>query len=76
MLVAGRCVSSDRGANSGLRVEAACMAMGQVAGAAAALAAKRNVSPLDLPIDELREALASSGAIVPNLRRIRVYAFE
>jgi len=68
MLVAGRCVSSDRGANSGLRVEAACMAMGQVAGAAAALAARRNASPLDLPIDELRESLASSGAIVPDMQ--------
>ena len=68
ILVAGRCVSSDRGANSGLRVEAACMAMGQVAGAAAALAAKRNASPLDLPIDELRESLASSGAIVPDMQ--------
>ena len=67
ILVAGRCVSSDRGANSGLRVEAACMAMGQVAGAAAALAARRNASPLDLPIDELRGALASSGAIVPDM---------
>ena len=68
MLVAGRCVSSDHGANSGLRVEAACMAMGQVAGAAAALAARRNASPLDLPIDELRESLASSGAIVPDMQ--------
>ena len=65
-LVAGRCVSSDRGANSGLRVEAACMAMGQVAGTAAALAARRGTSPLDLPIGELREALASSGAVVPS----------
>jgi hypothetical protein len=43
------------------------MAMGQVAGAAAALAARRNASPLDLPIDELRGALASSGAIVPDM---------
>ena len=41
ILVAGRCVSSDRLANSGLRVQASCMAMGQAAGAAAALAVQK-----------------------------------
>ena len=65
-LVAGRCVSSDRGANSGLRVEAACMAMGQVAGEAAAFAAQRGVTPLELPLAELKRRLAASGAIVPE----------
>lgn len=65
-LVAGRCVSSDRGANSGLRVEASCMAMGQVAGEAAALASKKGCSPLELPLDELRRRLKDSGAIVPG----------
>lgn len=35
LLAAGRCISSDRRANSALRVEASCMAMGQGAGAAA-----------------------------------------
>ena len=64
-LVAGRCVGSDRMANSGLRVEAACMAMGQVAGEAAAFAAKKNFSPLELPVSELKERLRKSGAIVP-----------
>jgi predicted dehydrogenase len=34
-LVAGRCISSDRLANSALRVQASCMGMGQAAGAAA-----------------------------------------
>ena len=66
-LVAGRCVSSDRGANSGLRVEASCMAMGQVAGEAAALASKKGCSPLELPLDELRRRLKDSGAIVPEI---------
>jgi len=65
LLVAGRCVSSDRGANSGLRVEAACMAMGQVAGAAAACAVRHAVTPLEAPLDEIRQDLAKSGAIVP-----------
>src|SRR5690606_13053190 len=35
LLVAGRSISSDRLANSALRVQATCMAMGQAAGLAA-----------------------------------------
>ena len=65
ILVAGRCVSSDRLANSGLRVQAACMAMGQAAGVAAALAAKKNTTPLQVPLQEIRQTLAKHEAIVP-----------
>lgn len=65
LLVAGRSVSSERLANSGLRVQAACMAMGQAAGAAAALAAQRGVAPLDVPLADLRVLLAKHGAILP-----------
>lgn len=42
------------------------MAMGQVAGEAAAFAAQRGVSPLELPVGELKRRLSASGAIVPN----------
>ncbi len=66
LLVAGRCLSSDRLANSGLRVQSTCMATGQAAGAAAALAAKRGVSPGEVPVAELKSLLAQSGAIVPE----------
>ncbi len=66
LLVAGRCLSSDRLANSALRVQATCMATGQAAGAAAALAAKRGVTPGAVPIAEIRGLLAESGAIVPR----------
>ncbi|MBI5833795.1 MAG: FAD-dependent oxidoreductase [Armatimonadetes bacterium] len=66
LLVAGRCVASDRLANSGLRVQASCMAMGQAAGAAAALAARLRISPGQVPLDQLRAALRDQGAVVPG----------
>lgn len=65
LLVAGRCVSSDRLANSGLRVQAPCMAMGQAAGVAAALAAKQSTTPLDVPLADIHQLLREHGAVVP-----------
>jgi len=65
LIVAGRCVSSDRLANSGLRVQASCMAMGQAAGVAAALAAVRGTTPLELPLSEIHKLLREHGAIIP-----------
>lgn len=65
LLAAGRCVSSDREANSALRVEAPCMAMGQAVGAAAALGVKKGVPSREVPLEELRAALREQGAIVP-----------
>ncbi|MGC9349177.1 MAG: FAD-dependent oxidoreductase [Anaerolineae bacterium] len=66
LLVAGRCVSSDRLANSALRVQAPCMAMGQVAGAAAALAVAHGATPGAVPFEELTALLGRHGAIVPG----------
>jgi len=65
-IVAGRCVSSDRLANSALRVQASCMGMGQAAGAAAALASIQQKTPIDLSIRELRDLIASHGGIIPQ----------
>lgn len=66
ILVAGRCVSSDRLANSGLRVQAPCMAMGQAAGVTAALAVRNKTTPLEVPLNDIKELLVRNGAIVPN----------
>lgn len=66
LLVAGRCVSSDRLANSALRVQASSMAMGQATGTAAALAVRAGCDPVELPIRDLRETLVAHGAIVPG----------
>ncbi|AHM58387.1 FAD dependent oxidoreductase [Flammeovirgaceae bacterium 311] len=66
-IVAGRCLSSDRLANSALRVQASCMGMGQAAGAAAVLANKYNISPLDVPMHDLRQLIEEHGGIVPKM---------
>ncbi|MSU48925.1 MAG: FAD-dependent oxidoreductase [Opitutus sp.] len=66
LMVAGRCLSSDQLANSALRVQASCMAMGQAAGVNAALAAKAGITPLRVPIADVRRELAKHGAIVPR----------
>ncbi len=65
VMIAGRSISSDRLANSALRVQASCMAMGQAAGAASALAASRNLTPAKVPLDDVLTALREHGAITP-----------
>jgi len=65
LMVAGRCISSDRLAMSALRVQATCMATGQAAGAAAALAAKNNLTPKKLDVAEVKSVLKKHGAIIP-----------
>lgn len=70
LIVAGRCLASDREANSALRVECPCMAMGQAAGAMAALSARTGIDPENLPINDVRCLLREYGAIVPENRSI------
>lgn len=66
IMVAGRCVSSDRLANSGLRVQSPCMAMGQAAGATATLAAKQGITPLEVPLKEIHDLLRTHNAVIPG----------
>jgi len=65
LLVVGRAISSDHAANSALRVQASCMAIGQVAGCAAALCAKRGIELRQLPVADIKAALRALGALVP-----------
>ena len=65
LIVAGRCVSSDRGANSALRVQAPCMAMGQAAAVAAAMACSSGTTPSQVPMEAIRRLLEEHGAILP-----------
>jgi hypothetical protein len=76
IMVAGRCVSSDRLANSGLRVQASCMAMGQAAGVAASLAVQQNKTPLEVELEDIRAILRQHGAIVPSAQRARRAAIQ
>ena len=63
ILCAGRCISSDTYANSAIRVEAVCMATGQAAGCAAALAARQNIAVGDVRYESLCNALKAIGAV-------------
>ena len=65
-IVAGRCLSSDRLANSALRVQASCMGMGQAAAATAVLASRSGKTPAEVPVKDIRQLLEEHGAIVPS----------
>jgi len=65
LLVAGRCASGDSVAHSAYRVQASCMAMGHAAGAAAAIAARENVSVRQLNLEDIKATLSLQSAIVP-----------
>jgi FAD dependent oxidoreductase len=69
VLVAGRCFSATHDAHASVRSMAQCMAMGQAAGTAAAMAAgfggtARACDPRDLDPETLRDRLRRDGAIV------------
>lgn len=66
LVVAGRCLSSDRLANSAARVQASAMAMGQTAGALAYLAATAGCDPEDVPLPTARALLEKHHAVVPG----------
>lgn len=65
-IVAGRCIAGDREANSAIRVECPCMAMGQAAGAMATLSAESGVDPEDLPLEDVYTLLREHGAVAPG----------
>ena len=65
LMMAGRCISTDRETNSGIRVKSSCMAMGEAVATAASLALKDKVSVKDVDINKLKNTLSENGAIVP-----------
>ncbi|PRD48862.1 FAD-dependent oxidoreductase [Sphingobacterium haloxyli] len=65
LIVAGRCIGSDRLANSALRVQASCMGMGQAAAVAAVLAHTQGKTPAEVSMSDIKKLLMEHGAIVP-----------
>ncbi len=64
-LIAGRIISSERKALAGLRAQCTCMAMGQVVGAAAALAIERGVPSREVPAEDIVAMTVEHGAVEP-----------
>lgn len=62
LLVAGRCISATHKAHGSIRVMSHCMAIGQAAGTAAALAVKGKIFPRKLNIQRLQTQLRKQGA--------------
>jgi len=65
LIVAGRSFSSDAAANNMLNLIPHCIAMGQAAGTAAALALKNGTSLRKVNIKELQKTLAAQGVPLP-----------
>jgi len=64
LLVPGRCHSVSHEALASTRGIATCLAMGQAAGTAAALACQSKKSPYEIEVAKLREILRKEGAIL------------
>jgi hypothetical protein len=64
LLVSGRCISATHQGMAGARVMGTCMAIGQAAGTAAALAVHTGVAPSAVDVAELRRTLQADGALV------------
>lgn len=64
LLVAGRCISSDHGAQASYRIMPVVCCIGEAAGVAIGLAVKNKASVRDINIGELQETLKKNGAFI------------
>ena len=64
MLVAGRCISSDHGAQASYRVMSTVCCIGEAAGAAIALAAKDGCGVREIDIKQLQRVLKENNAFI------------
>jgi hypothetical protein len=64
LLVAGRCISSDRFAQSALRIGGTCMSTGEAAGTAAAISIENKVKPRDMDGKLVKYALEKGGVFI------------
>ena len=64
LLITGRCISASRGASGAIRTTAQCMALGEAAGIAAAMAAEADISPKCINVNLLRQSIQENGGIL------------
>jgi ribulose 1,5-bisphosphate synthetase/thiazole synthase len=69
VLVAGRCVSTDRNMQASIRVMPGCYITGQAAGVAAAMAVQARTDIRGIEIRELQRRLKAMGAYLPNFKQ-------
>jgi len=62
LVLAGRCISTTHEAQATTRLTPSCMAIGQAAGAAAAIAASYHCKVADVPVPELQKRLLAGNA--------------
>jgi len=67
LLVAGRSFSSDSDVNNMANLIPHCIALGQAAGTAAALALQHNTTPRKVNVADLQRSLLKQGAVFPGL---------
>ena len=68
LLVAGRCMSTDRYMQSSIRVMPGCYITGQAAGCAAAIASESCCAARDIDVARLQKQLKEMGAYLPNCK--------
>jgi len=66
VLVAGRCISTDRALQGSVRVMPGCYITGQAAGVAATMAANTDADVHEIAVPELQGQLREMGAYLPN----------
>ncbi|MEE0928095.1 MAG: FAD-dependent oxidoreductase, partial [Acutalibacteraceae bacterium] len=64
MLVAGRCISSDHGAQASYRIMPVVCCIGEAAGSAVGLAVKQNCTVREIDVKELQNELKRNCAYI------------
>lgn len=64
LLVAGRCISSDHGAQASYRIMPTVCSLGEAAGVAAGMACKSNCGVREIDVEKLKENLKKYGAFL------------
>lgn len=64
ILLTGRCISGTHRAHASYRIMSVCMALGEAAGIAGAMCAKKRIEPRDLDVAKLQHRLMEKGIVL------------